>query len=283
MTFDPRLHAIRDDLADDRLKGQVDRPSFAVGEPHAIISPLAPCRRRPAHDAPLDTEFLHGEPVRVFDRKDGWAWVQSLTDAYVGYVPDEQIGPPTTATHKVSVPLALPFSAPSIKVPPRAPLPCGATVHVVSDVLEGGEHFHVTSDGAFILRQHLSPIGAPAADFVAVAEEFSGAPYLWGGKSWHGIDCSGLIQLALAAAGILAQRDSDMQLRTLGRTLADHEDLQRGDLLFWKGHLGVMRDAAILLHANGYHMKTASEPVAQTIARLAGLGLPVLARKRVIG
>ncbi|MEM6847741.1 MAG: NlpC/P60 family protein [Pseudomonadota bacterium] len=281
--FDPRLSAIRDDLADERLRDAIDRPHYAAGEDGIIVVPIAPCRRRPASDAPLDTEFLHGEPVRVFDRKAGWAWVQSLSDSYVGYTPAENIGPPHTSTHRVSAPLALPFPSPSIKVPPRPALPLGASVHVVTDVLEGNEHFHMTADGAFILRQHLALLDAPAPDWVAVAEEFCGAPYLWGGKSWDGIDCSGLIQLSLAAAGISAQRDSDMQLATLGAPLSDGERLRRGDLVFWKGHLGVMRDAEILLHANGFHMKTASEPVAEAIARLERLGLPVLARKRVVG
>lgn len=278
--FDPRLHAIRDDLADARLRAEIDRPRYADGDDATIIAPIAPCRRRPTADAPLDTEFLHGEPVRVFEKADGWAWVQSEADFYVGYTPEEAVGPRVAFTHRVASPLALPFPSPSIKVPPRASLPLGATVHVVSEIIEGHEHFYMTADGAFILRQHLAPLYDPAGDWVAVAEEFSGTPYLWGGKSWYGIDCSGLVQLALSAAGIPAQRDSDMQLKTLGEELNDDEPLQRGDLVMWKGHLGVMRDHETLLHANGFHMKTASEPVAATIARLADLGLPVLARKR---
>jgi cell wall-associated NlpC family hydrolase len=138
----------------------------------------------------------------------------------------------------------------------------------------------VAPDG-FVVEQHLEPLAAVAPDFVAVAERFLCAPYLWGGKSVAGIDCSGLVQVACTMAGIAAPRDTDMQERELGTRLAGIEALARGDLVFWKGHVGIMLDGARLLHANAHHMMTAVEPLAEAVARIASRGSSVTSIRRI--
>lgn len=283
MNLDPRLHAVRADLADVRLEGRVAAPRFAAGEPHAIAVPLAACRRNPDPAAPLDTEFLFGEPVSVFDRAGGWCWVQSGADFYVGYVEAAAVGPPAPPpTHRVAVPLALVFPEPSIKTPPTTRLPLGARLRAGPAEPVGGERFHALEGGGHVLAQHLAAADARGGDWVAVAEQFVGTPYLWGGKSWLGIDCSGLIQLAMEACGGTAPRDSDMQAAGLGDPLAEGTTgLTRGDLVFWRGHVGIMADEATLLHANGHHMATAREPLAEAQQRLSAMGLRPTAMRRL--
>ena len=266
MILDPRRNALRPDLADARLRGLVAANRVVDAEPYMIVAPATALRRRPAHDAPLDSEVLHGERVNVFEtRIDGWCWVQLEADRYVGYVEAAALGqlraPPT---HRVDVPRSFVYPRADIKAPPLSWLPMGA--RVVAAVHD--ERFAALDDGGFVIARHLAPLAARASDFVTVAESFLHVPYLWGGKTAMGLDCSGLVQVSLAAAGCAAPRDSDMQARELGVPLNDESALVRGDLVFWEGHVGVMRDAATLLHANGHHMQVASEPLAEARARI---------------
>ncbi|MEM8664844.1 MAG: NlpC/P60 family protein, partial [Pseudomonadota bacterium] len=233
MTLDRRLNAFREDLADARRAGHVDAPRYAAGRPARIGAPVAPCLRRPEAHAPLDTEYLYGEPVDVFDEADGYAWVQSRDDGYVGYVASAAIapeGPPPT--HSVSVPMALVYAGPSIKVPVQQRLPHHALLALGPEAHVGGERFHTVHGGGHILAQHVAPLGSRETDFVSVAQRYLGTPYLYGGKSWFGIDCSALVQQALKAVGVAAPRDSDMQAAALGERLPDGSDnLARGDLI----------------------------------------------------
>jgi cell wall-associated NlpC family hydrolase len=285
-SLDPRRNAFRADLADRSLEGRVEAARFVDGVPCRIALPVAPVRRRSAPDAPLDTEALFGETVTVFEEDAGWSWVQLApgTDAaYVGYVPSEALGPIAAATHRVSVPRTLVFPDPDIKRPPLSFLPMGAHVSVIGTAADRNASYAQVMPEGFIVEQHLEPVDAVRPDYVAVAEQLLGAPYLWGGKTIAGIDCSGLVQLACAMAGIPAPRDSDMQERELGTRIAGIEALERGDLVFWKGHVGIMLDGARLLHANAHHMMTAIEPLGEAVARSAARGSAVTGVRRVRG
>ena len=223
-----------------------------------------------------------GEGVTVFDRSDGWAWAQLETDGYVGYLPSAGLAAPEPApTHRVAALRTFVYPGPNLKLPPSGFLSFGAAVTILSTE---GEYVGITPD-SFVFAGHLAPLQAWEPDFVAVAERFVGTPYLWGGKTSLGLDCSGLVQVALAAAGIPAPRDSDLQERSLGEAVAatpDLSGLRRGDLVFWKGHVGIMLDAERLLHANGHHMLTAIEPLrmAEERIRTKSFG-PITAIKRL--
>jgi len=283
---DPRRNAVRDDLADARLKERVVRPRYADPVRRVVRAAVARCHPSPRSPA-VDTEFLHGEPLDVFETGDGVAWVQSAVDGYVGYVALDDLAEPGPApTHLAAVPRAVVYAEPTIKRGVAGALPLGAAVHVTGTVEEGETFAQVARIGpggraAYVLTKHLRPANAAPGTFVALAELFVGAPYVWGGKTWEGLDCSGLVQIALQAAGHPAPRDSDMQAGELGEALPDDAPLARGDLIFWRGHVGLMVDGVRLLHASGHHMLTVIEPLGQTIRRLASLGLAVTARRRL--
>ncbi len=279
--FDPRVTPARPDLAAKHLQGKVDAVRFVEGKCREVIEPQAPMRSAPRPDAPLLTEALKGERVTIYDANgEGWAWGQLDADGYVGWLPESALGPlGAAATHKVAALRTLVFPGPSIKLPPLAALPLGATLTVAR--IE--DRLAVASTGGYVPAQHLKPIEDYETDFVAVAERFVGVPYLWGGKTALGLDCSGLVQVALTACGTACPRDSDMQEAAVGTTVAsaDHADLQRGDLLFWKGHVAIARGAGSLIHANAFHMAVAIEPVASAMARIQQGGSELTSVRRV--
>lgn len=278
---DPRLHAYRDDLAADYMKGQVDVPRLAEGKKRQVVAGAAAVRKEPRHDAPLETELLFGEMVTVYDEQEGWAWAQSRIDSYVGYVSEDALSSRVAEpTHRVSALRTHLYPVPDIKTPPLDLLSMNAWVTV--DSIEG--RFARLRDGRFAIAAHLSAADEHEDDFVAVAERFLGAPYLWGGRTSIGLDCSALTQLSLQATGMACLRDSDMQEKSLGEALPDPQDqgsYRRGDLLFWKGHMGVMLDGERLLHSNAHHMAVAIEPVAEAVARIAAAEGPVTSVRRI--
>jgi len=278
---DPRLTPARPEVAAKYLEGKVTAARFVEGEVFEVTAPIAPLHRLPALDAEMWTQALKGERVTVYDSNgEGFAWGQLGSDGYVGWLPERALAKSMGApTHKVTALSTLAFPGPSIKLPPVATLPMGAQVSVARD--EGS--FAVTREGHYLPRQHLGPLDARAPDFVAVAERFVGTPYLWGGKSVFGIDCSGLVQVSLTAAGTGCPRDSDMQCDGLGRALsaAEAQHLQRGDLIFWKGHVAIARDANTIVHANAHHMATVIESTKDAVARIKAGGSEVIAIKRL--
>ncbi len=283
--LDPRLTPARADLAAKHLAGKVAAARFVEGEAREVAEPQAPLRRAPSPDAPLDTEALKGERVTVYETSDeGWAWGQLESDGYVGFMPANALRDPgPTPTHKVAALRTLVFPGPSIKLPPVEALALGCRLAVAR--IEAP--FAVTASGGFVPARHLAPIDAKKADFVAVAERFVGVPYLWGGKTSLGLDCSGLVQVAVTACGIPCPRDSDMQENALGVPLAlpnlsaDLSRLRRGDLLFWKGHVAIVRDQRTLVHANAFHMAVAIEPINAAVDRIRAAGGEVTSVRRL--
>jgi len=278
---DPRTTPARPDLAAKYLEGKIQAARFVTGEEFEISDPIAPLRSAPSSDAELATQALKGERATIYDRNgEGWAWGQLSSDGYVGWLPDRALARPVgKPTHKITAIRTFAFPGPSIKLPPVETLVLGTMLTVTRQ--DGA--FAVTREGWYLTQQHVGGIDHHAGDFVAVAERFVGTPYLWGGKSSLGIDCSGLVQIALNAAGIGCPRDSDMQQDGLGRELdpAESKKLQRGDLIFWKGHVAIARDATSIVHANAYHMATAIEATRDAIARIKAAGSEITSIKRL--
>jgi len=278
VALDPRLHPFRPEIAAKYLQGQVEAARFVEGKRFEVVEPVADLRRAPSHEAPLDSQVLLGECVTVYETTDeGWAWGQLESDGYVGWLSANALGPPgPAATHKVRALRTLVFPRPDIKAPPLTGLPMGARLAVVRQ----DERFAVTASGWHVPQTHLAPIKAKHEDFVAVAEQFLGTPYLWGGKTSLGIDCSGLVQIALQAAGVSCPRDSDMQELALGQ-IASLAGLRRGDLVFWKGHVAIARNGEELTHANAHPMMVAIEPVAEALRRIKAAGSEITSVKRL--
>ena len=263
-TLDARLHAYRADLADEALHGKVEAAKFVSGELRQVNRSNTPILQSPAPDSPQTSQALRGEVGKVFEDRNGYAWIQMQSDGYVGYVESSALSKTIEVpTHWVCVRSTLIYSKPDLKSHPVLFISMNAQVRVVS---EDG-NFAALAGGSFIFLKHLLPIGTWHKNVVQVAEQFLHTPYYWGGKSVHGIDCSGLVQVALLATGVVAPRDSDMQARQLGTAVNDFENLQAGDLVFWPGHVGIMQDATQLIHANGHAMAVTSEPLRDVIQR----------------
>jgi cell wall-associated NlpC family hydrolase len=278
---DPRLTPARPEVAAKYLEGKVKAARFVEGQEFEVAEAIAPLRLGPFADAELATQALKGERVTVYDRNgEGFAWGQLNSDGYVGWIPDAALAKPAASpTHKVTALRTFAFPGPSIKLPPVETLSLGAKLTVTRE--DGA--FAVTRDGWYLPRRHLGLLDVIEKDFVAVAERFVGTPYLWGGKSSLGIDCSGLVQVSLNAAGTGCPRDSDMQRDGLGRTLdaTEMHTLQRGDLIFWKGHVAVVRDGETIVHANAHHMATVIENTREAVTRIKAAGSEITAIKRL--
>lgn len=256
------------------LAGRVFAPHYARPLLHGCRPAALPLRAGPSHEATAVSELLRGEAFAVVDTSGAWAWGYGQHDGYVGYVPTDALAPFAEPTHIVSTPAALLFADRSIKAPVAERLPMGARL-AGSD--RQGDFLAV--DGGFVHVRHVIPLADRAADFVAVAARLDGVPYRWGGRSGDGIDCSGLVQIALSFAGVAAPRDSDQQ-QALGQPIDDGESLRRGDLIFLPGHVGIMADATHLLHANAFWMRVVTEPLAAVLARQPE-GPGIVARRRL--
>lgn len=241
-----------------------------------IVVPTATVHREPSVTSMQVTQALYGEKLKVFDESDAWLKCQLLRDGYEGYIVKDAVADVTSnPTHRVFVPSTLMYPLADIKSQPVVILPMNAQV----EVTESDEKFSKLSNGKFVYSTHLKPCDDYETDFVGVAEKFLDVPYLWGGKTIHGLDCSGLVQASLEACGVHALRDADMQENQLGQKLLinDLDGLRRGDLVFWKGHVGIMCDDRTLLHANGHHMMTVKEPLAEAAQRITS---PITSIKR---
>lgn len=263
---DRRVTPARGDLAASFLHGAVEADRFTEGVVHRVVAETADLRRQPRADAPLDSQLRFGQRFRVFDVDEGWAWGQGEADGYVGYVAAHALSPRLAEpTHRVEALRTFVYPAPDMKQPPLCAVSLGAEISVSTNV---GRWLRLVDHG-FVFGDHVAPLDVPAVDPVAVAERLVGVPYLWGGCSSAGLDCSGLIQLAAFCAGVALPRDTDLQ-EEAGDHLPYNQssgEISRGDVVFWSGHVGVMVDSHNLLHANAHHMLVIAEPLAVVCAR----------------
>jgi len=280
-TLDPRLNAYREDLAGESLRGVVEAERFASGEIRQVRAMVAPVRKEPDAYSELQTEALHGEIVTVYDERNGWSWGQLSRDGYVGYLPTGALGKDVTEpSHRVSALATFIYGRPDFKSAPIATLSLNARISATPE----NERFLRLTTGGYVIARHVGEIDRVQRDWVDVAERFQGTPYLWGGRTRFGIDCSGLVQVALEAAGISCPRDSDMQRAALGEDMLvpeDLEGLERGDIVCWPGHVGIVVDPFTLVHANAHHMSVVVEPLLSAVERNAREGVSVVAVKRI--
>ena len=269
---DRRLNAYRPDLADESLRGIVAADRYVTGTPARVAAPVAALRSRPEKTAGIDTELLFGERLRVLDQADGWAWIKSEFDGYVGYLPDTALeADSAAATHIVAVPRTFAYSGPDLKTPAAFALSIGSRLTVTGESEARGTRYLTLAGGQSVVAGHCVTIGERASgDYVSVAARFLETPYLWGGRSGFGLDCSALVQLSMMMTGRTVPRDSDMQAAGLGAPV-ERDALRRGDLVFWKGHVAIMEDEETILHANGHTMSVAREGLEAAIDRIGWL------------
>ena len=286
--LDPRIHAFRPDLADARLRGRVEAQAFAEGSLKRVVAGLAPLKRNPLDHAPLDSEVIRGEVVRVFgDTADGWSFCQGESDGYVGFVPTEVLGDLAPApTHRVTALQTFLYPAPDLKLPPLVKLAIGSEVTVEDEARTRGTRYVVLAGGeGALVATHVEPVEAARPDdFVALADRFVETPYRWGGRSGFGVDCSGFVQLVLGLSGRRAPRDTDLQASGLGQAVDGgiEGDLRRGDIVIWTGHALIVRGDDTVIHSSGHHMKVVVEPMAEAFRRLlSGVGQPLAVRRVV--
>ena len=279
--FDPRTTVVSDDLVAANLADRYPRPRAVEGVRHWVVEASLPLTFAPAGDARLESELLFGEPFTVYDEADGWAWGQSDHDDYVGYVPAAGLTNDLAwPVHVVAVAASHLYPAPDLKRRPCDRFSLGSLVSVLGE--QNG--FAEIDGGGWLFARHLVPADDFEPNYIATARRFLGVPYLWGGRSSAGLDCSALVQLALQRAGIAAPRDSDMQAVELGEPLPPPFDpavWQRGDLVFFPGHAGIVTEGGRFLHANARWMAVVEEPLADVLARAAAAGAGVSAVRRL--
>ncbi|MFW5654486.1 MAG: C40 family peptidase [Roseicyclus sp.] len=276
MSRDPRTTPTNGIVAHVSLRGEVEAGRFVEGTLMTVQQPITNLSTEP--EGGRASQLLFGERFLVLDIAEGRAFGQAERDGYVGWVGATALTEAPEPTHWVVAPATHLYPRPEVKARADVALFFGSAVHVTGE----RKGFHRIQTGHYVPRQHLMPMAARFDDPVGVADLFLGTPYLWGGSSRWGLDCSGLVQLACLACGIDCPRDSDKQAEALGEDIGEGETLRRGDIVFWEGHAGFMADGKMLLHANAHHMTVAYEPLKDAAARIASDGAgPITRRKRL--
>lgn len=282
--LDNRLHVFRPDRADMALKGKVHAGEFVSGSPAMIIDPVSDLKAEPHPGSQSVSQTLLGESVRVFENDTGWSWVQADRDGYVGYMRSSGLGPVGPApTHIVAVPRTFVYAQADLRSPVQMVCSMGSRLKIERITQTRGTAYCVLPDGSALIASHLQPASFRFDDYVAVAGDFLETPYLWAGKSAFGFDCSGLVQLAMLMCGLAVARDSDMQAASIGTAIdpgKGNRGLQRGDLVFWTGHVAIMEDAETMIHASGHTMRVVREKLSVAVERISHLyGMPTAFRR----
>lgn len=262
--YDRRLTPATARVAHVALRGTLDASAWTEGEPAEVAVPLIDLRASPG--GPRDRQRILGDAFLVIDREGDHAFGMSLKDGYCGWLPAAALCAPTGVTHFVATLGSHLYSEPKVRAEATGSLTLGSRVRVLSQQGDFAETPH-----GFVPVQHLRMLGSWHDDPAEVAGLFLGVPYLWGGNSRDGLDCSGLIQAAMLACGQGCPGDSDLQ-QAIGTPLDGTEPLQRGDLVFWRGHVAMMLDPGTLIHANGHHMAVVTEGLAQAAGRIEDAG-----------
>ena len=268
--LDPRINAFRPDLADIGLENTIKAGRYVEPILRQCVRGLLPLLGEPKPDATMISQIRYGEFLNVYEiREDGFAWVQNLRDRYVGYLPSDDAFSEEIAdlSYRISALQTFIYPEPHMKAPPTDELTFGSYVRVG----EEKNGFRKLVSGGYVFGKHIAPASeVETKDYVFTAGRLLNVPYLWGGRTPKGTDCSGLVQLALGLAGIDAPRDSDQQRGAFGQTLPSHwrdTSWRRGDLVFFPGHVGMMTNISDLLHASAYDMKVVVEPLYDVVMR----------------